>query len=166
MDVTPYITDVPDFPKKGVVFKDISPLLREKFPELINYLHSLISWDNVDCIVGIESRGFIIGGALAQRANVGFVPMRKSGKLPPPIVAQSYSLEYGTDTLEIKLNHTSSQVLLVDDILATGGTLKAAMKLCQQARYNIWDILVIINLRFLNKMVEKGVSIKSALEIN
>ena len=112
MDITPYIEDISDFPKKGVIFKDISPLLREKFPELINYVHSLISWEKVDCIVGIESRGFIIGSALAQRANMGFIPMRKSGKLPPPVVAQSYSLEYGKDTLEIKRSHVSSRVFV------------------------------------------------------
>ena len=133
---------------------------------MINYLYSLIAWDKIDCIVGIESRGFILGSALAQRANKGFIPIRKQGKLPPPVLGQSYALEYGKDTLEIKPNSIPTRILLIDDVLATGGTLKAALKLCQKAHYQVMDTLVLINLRFLNKMVEEETPIKSVLEIN
>ena len=166
MDIAPYITDVADFPHQGVVFKDVSPLIKERLPELTEHLYSLLAWDKIDYIVGIESRGFIFGSALAQRAGVGFIAIRKKGKLPPPVIGQSYALEYGEDTLEIKPNDSPARVLLIDDVLATGGTLRTAMELCQQANYQVLEILVLINLRKLNKMVEQGVVVKCLLEID
>ena len=166
MDITPYITDILDFPQKGVVFKDISLLLKEKFPELIEHLHSLCPWNEIDYVVGIESRGFILGSALAQRGGVGFIPIRKKGKLPPPVLAESYSLEYGEDILEIKPSQSHGKILIVDDVLATGGTLKAAINLCEKAQYQVVQSLVLINLRFLNDLARQGVRLQSVLDIS
>ena len=144
------ITDVPDFPKAGVIFKDISPLLKHKMDEVIADMGAQVNWDKVDAIVGVESRGFILGAAMAIKFNKGFILVRKKGKLPPPVVAESYSLEYGTDTLEMRENKENLNVVLVDDVLATGGTLLAAKKLCEHNNYKVTDMSVLINLKFLN----------------
>lgn len=162
-----YIRDIPDFPKKGIIFKDISPLLENKFSEAILALGEKIQWDQIDLVVGIESRGFIFGAALAQEFNKGFVPMRKKGKLPPPVIGQDYQLEYGTDRLELGHNakSVSQKILLVDDVLATGGTLKAAMRLCADNQYQVREIAVLIDLTFLNKFREdSSLTLRSLLE--
>lgn len=155
-----FIRDVPDFPKSGVIFKDINPLLREKFPETISALSTLVQWDSIDYILGIESRGFILGSALASKHNKGLIPVRKKGKLPPPTFSASYSLEYGTDTLEISaLAPKNAKVLIVDDVLATGGTFGATLKLCEMAGLSSQGGLFLINLTFLNNLEstkEKG----------
>ncbi len=150
MKILDHVTDIPDFPTKGVVFKDISPLLRDKMPELIEHMASLRSWDGIDYIVGIESRGFILGSALAAYQKKGFVPVRKKGKLPPPVVSESYDLEYGSDTLEIKKSDVEKNVVVIDDVLATGGTLKATWKLCEKANLHIKGSMLLMNLSFLN----------------
>lgn len=163
LDIEKFITDVNDFPKAGVVFKDISPLLTHKFPELIEEFAKLVE-GKVDAVVGIESRGFILGSALAQRLGVGFIPMRKKGKLPPPVISESYSLEYGQDVLEIKASEQNLKVLLIDDVLATGGTLGAAIKLCQKANLEITQIQLLTNLAFLNKLQQTlDIPLKSLL---
>lgn len=152
-----FIRDVPDFPKAGVMFKDISPLLSDRFTDTIVAMAKLISWDNIDHIVGIESRGFILGAALASQQNKGFIPVRKKGKLPPPTFKAQYELEYGTDTLEISAAGLKpSKVLIVDDVLATGGTFKATMNLCIQANLEPIGGLFLINLTFLNKLAESN----------
>lgn len=159
-----FIINTPDFPKAGVVFKDIFPLLKHKLPELMDAFANMTDWTGVDYIVGIESRGFILGSALAAKLNKGFIPIRKKGKLPPPVIDESYALEYGTDILEIQDNKDKKNIVIVDDVLATGGTLRAAKNLCEKANYNVKDSLVLINLAFLNEFKEEGFPVKSLLE--
>jgi adenine phosphoribosyltransferase len=158
-----HIRNVQDFPKPGVLFKDITPLLQERLSEVIEAMSQNIDWKNIDFIVGIESRGFILGAAMAQLQGKGFIPMRKKGKLPPPIIAESYTLEYGTDTLEMIKNEHPGRVVLVDDVLATGGTIKAAMKLCQKNKLEVKAMSLLINLTFLNKFKEEGLPVISVL---
>lgn len=158
-----YIRNVPDFPKAGVMFKDISPLLTDHFDEVTQAMGQGINWDEVDAVIGIESRGFFLGAAMAQLHGKGFIPMRKKGKLPPPVIGESYDLEYGTDTLELIVNERPLRVVLVDDVLATGGTLRAALKLCAGNNYQVKAISILINLTFLNKLKEEGQPLHSVL---
>ena len=159
------IRDVPDFPKKGVIFKDITPLLNEKFTETIDAMISLVpNWDEVDAICGIESRGFIFGSAIAQEMGLGFIPLRKKGKLPPPTFEESYSLEYGEATLEIQDSYQSGSVILIDDVIATGGTLKAGHRLCETAGLKVSSALALINLKFLNNLKDFSCEIHSVFE--
>ena len=158
------INIVPDFPKPGVVFKDISPLLEVHFEEVIEEMGKGINWDEIDLILGIESRGFILGSAMAMKFNKGFLPMRKKGKLPPPVIGESYTLEYGTDTLELRVNDTKKRVVIVDDVLATGGTLKAAINLCEKNNYEVKAVSMLINLKFLNNFEEEFDYIYSVLK--
>lgn len=158
-----HIRSVPDFPKAGIIFKDISPLLQERFSEVIEAMSQGIDWSNIDYVVGIESRGFILGAAMAQLKGKGFIPMRKKGKLPPPVIGESYALEYGTDTLEMIVSDKPGRVLLVDDVLATGGTLKAGMKLCEKNKFQVVGMSLLINLTFLNKFKEEGLPVHSVL---
>lgn len=157
------ITNVPDFPKQGIIFKDISPLLDEKLEEVISDMGSKIDWAEIDLIIGIESRGFILGAAMAIKFGKGFLPMRKKGKLPPPIIAETYDLEYGSDQLELRVNENPRNVVLVDDVLATGGTLKAALSLCEKNNYHVKAISMLINLGFLNEMDKESDLIHSVL---
>ncbi|MBG60436.1 MAG: adenine phosphoribosyltransferase [Halobacteriovoraceae bacterium] len=159
-----YISNVPDFPKKGVMFKDFSPLLEEKLPECLEAMGKNIPWDQIDCVVGIESRGFILGSALAAKHDKGFILVRKKGKLPPPVSSESYSLEYGEDTLEMKPNTKEKSVLIVDDVLATGGTLKATISLCEKNNYHVKAISMLINLKFLNNLASEVDNIHSVLD--
>lgn len=163
MNFEDFIVNVPDFPKKGIIFKDITPLLQNHFSEVIEEMGKLIDWTQIDVIAGIESRGFILGAGLAARYSKGFIPIRKKGKLPPPTIEHSYALEYGTDTLEIKPNLSPKRVLIVDDVLATGGTLKAAMNLCDKANLKVGGLMVLINLKFLNQFEQEGYKVKSIL---
>ncbi len=158
-----HIRSVPDFPKQGIIFKDITPLLQERFTEVIETMCSTIDWSQIDHVVGIESRGFILGAAMAQLKGKGFIPMRKKGKLPPPIIAEAYVLEYGTDILEMIVNEKSARVVLVDDVLATGGTLRAAMKLCERNKLEVQALSLLINLSFLNKFKEEGLPVHAPL---
>jgi adenine phosphoribosyltransferase len=158
-----HIRNIPDFPKPGVVFKDISPLLKERFSEVILAMSEGIDWRKVDAVVGIESRGFILGAAMAQLHGKGFIPMRKKGKLPPPVISETYALEYGVDTLEMLVSDEPSRIVIVDDVLATGGTLKAAMLLCEKNRFHVVGMSLLINLTFLNKFKEEGLPVFSVL---
>ena len=148
------IRDVPDYPKKGIVFKDITTLIKrgEAFDEVINIFLDKCKDKNIDLVAAVESRGFIFGGVLANRLKVGFVPIRKFGKLPADTVEQKYDLEYGTDTLEIHKDAIlpGQKVLIVDDLLATGGTIKAACKLVEKLGGQVVGILIMIELGFLN----------------
>ncbi len=158
-----HIRNVPDFPKPGIVFKDITPLLQERFPEVIEAMSLGINWNEVDFVVGIESRGFILGAAMAQLKGKGFIPMRKKGKLPPPVIAETYTLEYGTDTLEMIKEERPARIVLVDDVLATGGTLRAAASLCMKNKLEVKAMSLLINLTFLNKFKEEGLPVHSVL---
>lgn len=158
-----HIRNVPDFPKAGIIFKDITPLLQERFGEVIEAMSQNIDWAQIDYVVGIESRGFILGAAMAQLNGKGFIPMRKQGKLPPPVIKETYSLEYGTDTLEMIKEEKPGRVILVDDVLATGGTLRAAMNLCEKNKLTVAGMALLINLTFLNKFKEEGLPVFSVL---
>ena len=148
------IRDVPDYPKKGIVFKDITTLIKkgEAFDDVINVFVEKCKGKKVDLVAAVESRGFIFGGVLANRLKVGFVPVRKFGKLPADTVEQKYDLEYGTDTLEIHKDAVApgQRVLIVDDLLATGGTVEATCKLVEKLGGEVAGILVMIELAFLN----------------
>lgn len=134
--VESYIRDVPDFPKKGILFKDITPLLQSPrgLKEAIAGLARAVDPKSYDLVCGIESRGFIFGTALAHHLGKGFIPIRKPGKLPWKTASESYELEYGTDTIEIHVDAADGgkRVLMVDDLLATGGTMAAALKLVRR----------------------------------
>jgi adenine phosphoribosyltransferase len=158
-----HIRNVPDFPKAGIMFKDISPLLQERFSEVIEAMCEGIDWSKVDHVVGIEARGFVLGAAMAQLKGKGFIPMRKKGKLPPPVIAETYALEYGTDTLELIASDKPARVVLVDDVLATGGTLRAAMRLCEKNKLHVEAMALLINLTFLNKFKEEGLPVVATL---
>lgn len=154
MDIKKIIRDVPDFPVKGIIFKDITTLLKnsEAFEYTLNELYNLCKNKGITKIVGIESRGFIFGGALAGKLGVGFVPIRKPGKLPYKKLSETYELEYGTDKIEIHADalDPSDKVLLHDDLLATGGTMKAACNLVEKLGATIEQISFVIELSFLN----------------
>jgi adenine phosphoribosyltransferase len=158
-----HIRSVADFPKAGVVFKDITPLLQERFTEVVEAMSKTIIWEEIDYVVGIESRGFILGAAMAAYKGKGFIPVRKKGKLPPPVISETYELEYGIDTLEMIVSQKSGRVVLVDDVLATGGTLKAVMKLCHKNKLEIKAMSLLINLTFLNRFTEEGHPVHSVL---
>ena len=152
-DLVSYIREVPDFPKKGIVFRDITTLLKEPsaFKKAVSALYDKYNDTRVDKIVGIESRGFILGAALALRLGVGFVPIRKKGKLPAETVCEEYSLEYGKDSIEIHKDAISpgERVLIHDDLLATGGTIGAACKLVERVGGNIAGLCFLVELNFL-----------------
>jgi adenine phosphoribosyltransferase len=144
------IRNVPDFPRPGILFRDIAPLLRDHFDATIRALDGLLTeaeWSELDAVAGIESRGFILGAAMAMRRGKGFVLVRKQGKLPPPVVDITYDLEYGSGILEMQRG--SGRLLLVDDVLATGGTLSAAANLCERAGYQLTSLAVLIDLGIL-----------------
>ena len=152
-DLKKYIRDIPDFPDKGIVFKDITPLLKDPFvfKETIDLLANRFKRENIDCVVGIEARGFIFGSALAYKLGAGVIPVRKKGKLPFKTNSVTYDLEYGTDTLEIHADAIAadSRVLIVDDVLATGGTVSAVTKLVRKQNAQIVGLAFLIELTFL-----------------
>ena len=146
-DLKALVTSIPDFPKPGILFRDISPLLRHHFDAMIDALDALFSeveWQEADVVAGVESRGFILAAALAERRRKGFVPIRKKGKLPPPVIDVSYDLEYGSGVLEMQTGH--GRLLLIDDVLATGGTLGASVVLSGRAGYVVHGIGVLLDI--------------------
>lgn len=153
-DIAKKIRNVPDFPKQGIQFKDITTLIQDgkTFARVIELFDKKFCDKKIDLIVGIESRGFIFGSVLAYKWGIGFVPVRKPGKLPAEKIREEYELEYGTDALEIHTDSISKgqKVLIVDDLLATGGTIAAATKLVARLGGEIAGIAMIIELSFLN----------------
>jgi adenine phosphoribosyltransferase len=149
-----YVRDVPDYPQKGIIFRDITPLLGDKkiFREVVELMSK--SWlDNPpDLVAGIEARGFIPGSAISVRLDAGFVPIRKTGKLPWMTVMESYDLEYGTDQLEVHSDaiQPGQKVLIVDDVLATGGTASAAVRLMRKLGADVVGVQVLIELGYLD----------------
>jgi len=152
-DLKGVIRSIPDFPKKGIVFRDITTLLAdpEAFRQSLDMMQDFFTKRGVERIAAIDSRGFIFGGALSDRMKIPFVPIRKKGKLPFPTICQEYDLEYGTDTLEIHKDavQKGEKVAVIDDLLATGGTLEASCKLVEKLGGEIVAISVLIELRFL-----------------
>lgn len=148
------IRNIPDFPKKGIVFRDITTLLKDPgtFRETVEVFHEKYKNTQVDKIACVEARGFILGAALALRLGVGFIPLRKRGKLPAQTIKEEYALEYGTDAIEIHADavHPGERVLLHDDLLATGGTISAACKLIERLGGTIVGVSFLVELSFLH----------------
>lgn len=149
-DLKKYIRNIPDFPKKGILFRDITTLLSEseRFKEVIDVLSKRYADKKIDAVVAVESRGFIFGGALAYKLGAAMVLVRKKGKLPYKTLSVTYSLEYGEDTLEMHEDafKPGARILLMDDLLATGGTLGAVIDLVQKLKGEIVEIAFIIEL--------------------
>ncbi|MDQ3071039.1 MAG: adenine phosphoribosyltransferase [Acidobacteriota bacterium] len=147
------IRHVPDFPKPGILFYDVTTLLRDPagFREALDAMCAPYAQGSIDLIAGIESRGFILGAAMADRLGTGFVPIRKLGKLPAKTVRESYSLEYGTDSLEVHEDAITAgqRVLIVDDLLATGGTAAAVLKLVKKLGGTVVGLAFLVELDFL-----------------
>lgn len=152
--IASYIREVADFPKKGIVYKDLTPLLAEPkaMQQTYEALASATANLDYDLVVGTESRGFIFGVGLSMITGKGFIPIRKKGKLPGPTHSQSYQLEYGTDCLEIHQDAIKpcQKVLMVDDLLATGGTMQASIKLAEQCGAEVVGCAFVIELEFLS----------------
>jgi adenine phosphoribosyltransferase len=141
MDLTDAIRTIPDYPKAGIMFRDITTLLGDAgaFRQAVDELVQPFAGKKIDKVAGIEARGFILGGAVAHQLSAGFIPLRKKGKLPHKTVGVEYALEYGTDTIEMHLDACAAgeKVMLIDDLIATGGTALAAIKLLRQANAEI-----------------------------
>src|SRR5688572_27842962 len=154
MDLKQHIRNVPDFPKPGILFYDITTLLRdpEGLKTTIDRLSAPYDGERIDVVVGIESRGFILGAAVAERIGAGFIPIRKPGKLPSKSIKEIYDLEYGKDALEIHADavEKGQRVLIVDDVLATGGTAAAATGLVKKLGGQLHGLAFLIELLFLN----------------
>ena len=167
------IRDIKDFPKPGIVFKDITTLLnnKEAYNTLMNHLHKRYKEYNLDYIAGIDARGFIFGAALAQMLNFGFVPIRKKGKLPYTTISEKYSLEYGIDEVEVHIDAFSgipnARVLMIDDLIATGGTANAAASLIHQAGATCVESCFIIGLTFLDgiEKLKKQTDVYTIIEV-
>src|SRR6187431_2129183 len=169
MDLKQHIRHVPDFPKPGILFYDITTLLRDPvgLKTTIDQMSSPYIGKGIHAVVGIESRGFILGAAVAERLGAGFIPMRKPGKLPAGAIRESYALEYGTDALEIHLDAIGKgqRTLLVDDVLATGGTAAAAAKLVGDLGAELVGLVFLIELGFLSGRAKlTGHSVQSVLQ--
>lgn len=167
-DLKNYITDIPDFPQKGIIFHDITSLLQsgEGFHRAIDGLIEKLDGVEFDAVAGLDARGFLFGAPVAYAKGRGFVPVRKKGKLPRETVSAEYDLEYGTATVEM---HTDAlkkgdKVVIIDDLMATGGTLEAAVRLCEQLGAEVVKILCIIELRGLNGREKlKGYDVRSLI---
>lgn len=154
IDLKKYIRDIPDWPKKGILFRDITPLLADPkaFAEAVDALCVDFKNAGIEYVAAVEARGFIFGAAVAQKLGVGFVPIRKKGKLPWQTESVTYDLEYGTDTLQVHTDavEKDAKVLMIDDLLATGGTMAAAARLIEKIGGRVAGIVFLIELAELN----------------
>jgi adenine phosphoribosyltransferase len=158
------INNVPDFPRPGILFRDISTLLRNHFDATVQALDALLTeqeWSAVDALAGVESRGFILGAALAMRRGKGFVLVRKQGKLPPPVVDVAYDLEYGSGVLEMQRG--AGRLMLIDDVLATGGTMSAAADVCVRAGYQLQALAVLIDLNIVKNYSWRSLGLRAVI---
>jgi adenine phosphoribosyltransferase len=163
-----YVRDVPDYPQKGIIFRDITPLLGDKriFREVVELMSQAWLENPPDLVAGVEARGFIPGSAISVRLDAGFVPIRKTGKLPWMTVMESYDLEYGTDQLEVHSDavQPGQKVLIVDDVLATGGTASAAVRLMRKLGADVIGVQVLIELGYLDgRQKLRDVKLKSEI---
>ena len=172
MNLLDYLPTIPDFPKPGIMFKDISPLLADHgaFTYAIDQLYDLSNFYDFDYVLGIESRGFIFATALSQASKKGLVLARKPNKLPKKVYSESYGLEYGTDSLQVQQDIFPKQarVLLIDDVLATGGTLVAAANLVKKSGASVVGALVLLEISELmgnNKLAKENIQLKSLIQI-
>lgn len=166
-----FIRTIPDYPKPGILFRDITTLLEDPvgFRETINEMVKSVRGLGISKVAGIEARGFIIGGAIAYELGVGFVPIRKKGKLPSDVISQDYQLEYGTDTIEIHIDSIKplEQILLIDDLLATGGTICAAIDLVEKSQGRVAACSFVVDLPDLGgsqKLSNRGIPMFSLCE--
>ena len=173
MNIEEFIRDVPDFPKPGIVFKDITPLLGniEALRQTVRLLAEPYRQNGVEFVTGVESRGFIFGSLLANELDAGFVPIRKPNKLPAETISESYELEYGTDTIEIHADAIAPgrKVLMADDLIATGGTIEAACKLVAKLGGDIVAAVFVVELSFLSgraKLDALGVKTHSLVQVS
>ena len=165
------IRNIPDFPKPGIIFRDITSLIQDgaAFKKAIDLLTNKYKGKKIDKVVGVEARGFIFGAALAHKIGAGFIPVRKKGKLPCKTISATYELEYGTDTLEIHMDaiQPGQSVVLVDDLLATGGTMEATVKLVRQLGGDIAGLAFAVELDFLKGRERfEGLDVFSLLHYN
>lgn len=155
-----HIRTVPDFPREGICFYDLTPLFLDQINALTDALIESIpdqSLKDVDSFMAVEARGFVLASFLAQRLNKGLILVRKAGKLPPPVVGVEYSLEYGTDKLELSASIQPQKVILVDDVLATGGTLRATQKLAEKSHLDVLGTSVLLDLELLDAPLDMNV---------
>lgn len=155
-----HIRTVPDFPREGICFYDLTPLFLDQINALTDALIESIpdqSLKDVDSFMAVEARGFVLASFLAQRLNKGLILVRKAGKLPPPVVGVEYSLEYGTDKLELSVSIQPQKVILVDDVLATGGTLRATQKLAEKSHLDVLGTSVLLDLELLDAPLDMNV---------
>jgi adenine phosphoribosyltransferase len=165
------IREIPNFPKDGIIFKDITTLLNNPIAlkTLMNHLEAYYKDYNLDYIAGIDARGFIFGSILADRLNIGFIPIRKKGKLPYATVSEKYSLEYGFDEVEVHIDafpKENANVLLIDDLIATGGTAKASVSLIKKVGAKCVEACFILELDFLNGKDNIGTDVYSVIHID
>ncbi|HEY2678338.1 MAG TPA: adenine phosphoribosyltransferase [Steroidobacteraceae bacterium] len=163
-DLKRSIRDVPDFPRPGILFRDIAPLLRDRFDDTIREMDALMTeeeWAEIDAVAGIESRGFILGAALAMHRRKGFVLVRKQGKLPPPVVDAAYDLEYGSGVLEMQRGN--GRLVLIDDVLATGGTMTGAADLCERAGYQLKSLAALVDLHLVPDFHWRNLPLRAAI---
>ena len=172
MNLNNYIRDIPDFPKKGIVYKDITTLLKDAtaYTFVINKLFDRYKDQRIDKVIGIEARGFIIAASLATKLNCGMIPIRKVNKLPYKTYKYEYQLEYGKDCMEMHIDAIApnDNILLVDDVLATGGTIEAAIKILKNFNYNLVECAFLIELLFLNgknRISEKNINHYSLIKV-
>jgi adenine phosphoribosyltransferase len=173
MDLKSLIRTIPDYPKAGILFRDVTTLFKDRrgFAACIGDFARRYEERKIDAVVGIEARGFILAGALAHALGAGFVPVRKLGKLPSATARCEYQLEYGSDTLEIHLDalHAGQRVLIIDDLIATGGTALAAVKLVQGLKAEVIECAFAISLPELkgaDKLIEHGIAVYSQVEFD
>ena len=167
------IRAIPDYPKPGIIFRDITTLLQDArgFRKTVDEMVQPLAGTRIDKVVGIEARGFILGGAIAHQLSIGFVPVRKRGKLPWKTLSQEYQLEYGTDSMEIHIDaiQPNENILIVDDLIATGGTAEAAIKLIRAHKGNVVGCSFIVDLPELGgrkKLEALGVQVLSLCEFD
>ena len=163
-EISGLVRDVPDFPQPGILFRDISPVLRQRFDLALAALEAQIEsdeWRGIDAIAGIDARGFILAAGVAARVGKGFVPIRKAGKLPPPVERIEYQLEYGGGALE--MHRGAGRLLLLDDVLATGGTLRGAAELSERAGYSVAGMVVLIDLNLARAPLWKEHEVRAVL---
>ena len=165
-EIESFIRKVPDFPKSGILFYDISTLIsnKEAFVSSLNRFEKLFTEFNFDAIAAIDARGFIFGSALAHKLNLGMMMIRKKNKLPGKKISLEYDLEYGKDTLEINISVKNKKFLLIDDLLATGGTANAAVKLIEKAGGNVSCFGSLIELSFLNGRNKLSVPVQTLIK--
>jgi adenine phosphoribosyltransferase len=163
-----HLLAIPDFPKPGIVFQDISPLLKNQFTETMDAMSELFSpgeWADIDCLVGLESRGFIFASALAYKHHKGFIKARKPGKLPNVYASRAYGLEYGSDKLEMQKGNGDT-VVVIDDLIATGGSMQAAVELCEEVGFHVLGMACLIDLKSLNNFSMNGMRVRSVIQLD